>query len=177
MSENNELDVIENKIFVNKVLILMAEKISHQLASFSGWMIVGFGAAISLLVANIAEVAKYIKPECIGLSVKLFLGAVVLNVIQRYMAAKVASVVTMLEKLESIPEPKALDLAYFRDQIEKVTFWPARIYLKWMNNKISNGDYTISGRMQGILAQIQAYLVFAQMILLVLAAYVIGNAL
>ena len=163
--------------YAAKVLNAMAGSINTQLAAFSSWMVAGFGAVLGLLVANIDTIAPFIPPTIIGGAVKLFLVAVVLNVFQRYLAAIVAGSVTVGKEVESIPITQEIDLSYIIREIERATFWPTRILVRWSNRKVLSGDLAVGGRLNARLAQIQGWLVLVQMIAVVSAIFVIANGL
>lgn len=167
----------QEDIYAGRMLSIMAQCISSELAKYSGWMIAGFGAFLGLIVANIDKVAPYIAPQAIGCSVSVFMVAVVLNVFQRYMAAIVASSGAVAKEVEAISIVPPFNMPYTLSQIELSTFWPARKFVGWSNAKILAGDIALAGRIQSTMAQIQGALVLLQMVATVSAAIVIVNAL
>lgn len=155
----------------------MASAVNSELSTFSSWMVAAFGAAIGLLIANIEKVAPYISPKTIGLATMLFLVAVMLNVVQRYLGAIVAGSVITGKETESIPVTANLDIRFILDELEKSTLWPMRFMVAWSNRRVLAGDFALSGRLIAWIAQVQAWLVFVQMVVLISGAWAIANAL
>lgn len=167
----------QSDIYAGKVLAAMAGRVSSELAAFSSWMVAAFGAVFALLVANVDTVGKFIAPTAIGLSIKIFLGAVVLNVVQRYLATVVMASVAIGKEVESLPVDCNIDIQHVFRQMEKATFWPTRLLARWVVQRVSAGDFSVGGRINSRMAQIQAWLVLAQLLSVVAAALVIANAL
>ena len=163
--------------YAAKVLNTMAGSINAQLAAFSSWMVAGFGAVLGLLITNIDTIAAFIPPSTIGISVKLFLVAVVLNVLQRYLAALIAGSIAAGREVESISITQEIDINYIVREIERATFWPTRILVQWSNRKVLSGDIAVGGRLNVRLAQIQGWLVLIQMVAVVFAISIIANSL
>jgi len=140
-------------------------------------MILGFGAILGLVLANIDTVSKFVAPDALGLAIKLFLVAVVFNVLQRYMASIVSASVTLTGEIEAMPVHPNADMAALMGQLEDATLWPTKLMVRWSNRKIATGDFAVGGRLNARLAQAQAWFVFVQLIAVVSAALVIANAL
>lgn len=164
-------------IYLARVLTVMAERTSSAFGSFSSWMIAGYGAALSLLVAHIDTVKPFISPRSISRSIILFLVAVLLNIVERYMATMVANSVAVGKEVGAMPPPDPIDLRYFLSQMEQTIFWPHRILVRWSNARIFAGDVSMPGRMNMKIAQIQVLLGVLQIFVLVAAAAVIAGAL
>lgn len=147
------------------------------MTAFASWMVAGFGAMLGLLVANIDTVSPFIAPVVVGASVKLFLAALVLNVLQRYLAAMVAGSIAVAHEVQLIPIDHEVDLGYVVREIECATFWPTSILVRWSNRKALSGDLAVSGRLNVRLAQIQGWLVLGQMIVVVSSTVLIANGL
>lgn len=167
----------QDSIFAGRVLTAMANRVSSELVAFSSWILLGFGAILGLVLANIQTVSKFVAPESLGFAVKLFLVAVIFNVLQRYMAAIVSASVTLAKEVEAMPIHPNADMAAFLGEIEAATLWPMKIMVRWSSRKIAAGDFAVGGRLNARLAQAQAWFVFVQLIVVVAAALVIANAL
>ena len=163
--------------YVGKILMAMANGISGEQTRFSSWMLAGFGAGLGLLVANVANVAPFIPPHIISSAVYIFLTAVIIHVVQRYLGAMVAGSIATSKEVEAIQFIPGVNLNYVLSEIERVTFWPAVYIVKWSSRKVLAGDLAHAGRLNAILAQISAWLVFIQMILLVIAIFVIAKGI
>ncbi|WP_137916821.1 hypothetical protein [Hydrogenophaga sp. 2FB] len=167
---------LEEAIFVGKVLTMMANRMVTELVAFSSWMILGFSAVLGLLLANLDTVSKFLEPTTTGMVVKLFAMSVLLHVVQRYLAAIVMAGAALGKELESVP-PKNIDVERFTQKLEEATLWPTRYMVRWSNKKILAGDLAVGGRMHAVLAQVLAWLAFAQAIAAITAALFIANSL
>lgn len=127
-------------------------------------MITGFGALLGLMLTNIESVSKFVPASVLGCSISIFLVAVVLHVVQRYLASIVISSTAVGKEVESIPIIGEINIQFVLNQLEASTLWPTRLLVKWSNAKISAGDLAVSGRVNAVMAQIQAWLVFTQLV-------------
>ena len=163
--------------YVGKILMAMASGISGEQTRFSSWMLASFGAGLGLLVANIANVAPFIPPSVISSAVNIFLIAVMVHVFQRYLGAMIAGSIATSKEIEAIQVTQAVNLDYVISEIKGVTLWPAVYIVRWSSRKVMAGDFAYSGRLNAKLAQVSAWLVFTQMILLVIAVSVIAKGI
>lgn len=163
-------------IFLGKVLTMMANRMVTELVAFSSWMILGFSAVLGLMLANLGTVSNFLEPTTIGIVVKLFAVSVLLHVVQRYLAAIVMAGAALGKELESTP-PNDLNFERFTQKLEEATLWPSRYMVRWSNRKILAGDLAVGGRMHAVMAQVLAWLAFAQAITAIAAALVIANSL
>lgn len=168
---------MHESILAGRLLTIMAGRVTENLVTFSSWLIGSFTAVLGLLLSNIDTVSKYLPAKGIGSSVTLFLFAVALHVIQRYLAAIVAGSVAVSKEVESLSVSASLNFPLVMDEIEKSTFWPARILVRRTLKKVRAGDFAASGRMVGKITQVQGFLVVAQMITVTAAAYVLVKGL
>jgi hypothetical protein len=65
----------------------------------------------------------------------------------------------------------------FLEQLEHATLWPARLMVRRSNRKILAGDFAAGGRLISTFAQIEAWLVFAQVFISVIATWVLACGL
>lgn len=63
------------------------------------------------------------------------------------------------------PVPKNINISMILEQLERATLWPARLMVRSSNRKILAGDIGAGGRLISTLAQIEAYLVLAQVLI------------
>lgn len=140
-------------------------------------MIGGFAAILGLLISNIDSVSNILPAKCVGASASLFLFAIGLHVLKRYLAALVLSGMAVIREMEAQPIVEGLNFDLVLDQLERSTFWPARILVRRNIAKVRDGDFAAGGRLYAKLAQIQGYFVLAQMIIVVAAAQVLARAL
>lgn len=167
----------QNAIFLGKVLTVMANRVTTELVAFSSWMIVGFSATLALLLANLDTVSGFMEPSTIGTAIKLFAVTILLHVLQRYLAAIVMAGAAVGKELEAMPTDSNIDVQWFMRKVEEATLWPTRYMVRWSNRKVLAGDFAVSGRQLAVLAQVQAWLVLAQILAVGAAALSIANSL
>lgn len=163
--------------YIGQVLTAMAECMSAGLSKFSGWMLVGYAAILGALLANLGSTTKFLAPDTLSRLALLFSVAVLLNLLQRYSAAVVASSVEVGKKVKEQPIPQEIDIVMFLTELEQATLWPARLMVRRSNRKILAGDLAASGRLLSTFAQIEAWLVFAQVLVSVAATLVLACGL
>ena len=164
-------------ITAGRLLTIMAARTSDTLGSFSSWLIGSVAAVLGLLLANVETVSRFVPTEALRSAIAFFLIAVVCHVLQRYLAAVVASSVAAALEAEKLPSDRPLDVEEFIAEIQRSTFWPARVVANRILSRIKAGDYAASGRLMAKLAQIQGMLVMLQMVLVVWSTWVIARTL
>ncbi len=75
------------------------------------------------------------------------------------------------------PVPENINIVTFLEQLERATFWPALLMVSRSNRKILAGDLAAGGRLISTFAQIEAWLVFAQVLISVVATWVLACGL
>jgi hypothetical protein len=140
-------------------------------------MLVGFAAILGALLANLDATTKFLAPNALSTIAGLFASAVFLHVVQRYSAAIVASSVAGGKEIEEHPFPEGMPLEVMLDRMEKATLWPTRYLVRRSNRKILKGDIAAGGRLILTLAQVEAWLVFAQLLIAIAATWVLASAL
>jgi hypothetical protein len=168
---------IAGRIYTGKVLMIMGARLSLGLTTFAGWLMLGFAAILGALLANLDSAAKFLSPDVVGNIAKLFTVAVLFYVLQRYSAAVVESSAAVAAEVEKQALPEDMDIRSFFEQLEGATLWPMRYMVRRSNRKILEGDLAAGGRMISTLAQIEAWLVFVQLLLVLAAAWVLADGL
>ena len=163
--------------YIGQVLMAMGECTSAGLSKFSGWMLVGFAAILGALLANLDAAAKFLAADTLSRIALLFSAAVFLNVLQRYSAAVVSSSAEVAKKVRKQAVPENIDIVTFLEQIERATLWPAQLMARRSNRKILAGDLAAGGRLISTFSQIEAWLVFAQVLISVAATWVLACGL
>lgn len=163
--------------YIGQVLLAMAECTSAGLSKFSGWMLVGYAAFLGALLANLDSASKFLASDTLSRLAILFSGAVFLNLLQRYSAAVVASSAEVGNKVKEQPIPPNMDIVVFLAELERATLWPARLMVHRSNQKLLAGDLAAGGRLLSTFAQIEAWLVFAQVLVSVAATLVLACGL
>lgn len=167
----------QESAYVGQVLTTMGARVSATLTAFSGWMLIGFAAILATLLANLESVSKLLAPGTLSAIASLFATAVFLCVLQRYSSAVVAASVSGGKEVSDHPFPEGMNPEILLDQIERVTLWPTRYFVRWSNIKIRNGDLGFSGRLISTLAQIEAWLVFIQLLVSIAAIWALAGGL
>jgi hypothetical protein len=163
--------------YIGQVLMAMAVCTSAGLSKFSGWMLVGYAAILGALLANLDSTAKFLASDTLSKLAILFSGVVFLNLLQRYSAAVVSSSAEVGKKVLEHPIPQNIDIRVFLAELENATLWPARLMVRRSNRKLLAGDLTAGGRLLATFAQVEAWLVFAQVLVSVAATLVLACGL
>jgi hypothetical protein len=167
----------DDSAYIGQVLLTMGECVSAGLSKFSGWMLIGFAAILGALLANLDATAKLLGAETLSTIVMLFSGAVFLSVLQRYSAAIISSSAEVAKKVREQPVPEGIDIVMFLEQLECSILWPARLMVRHSNRKILAGDFAAGGRLISTISQIEAWFVFAQVLISVIAIWVLASGL
>lgn len=163
--------------YIGQVLMAMAECTSVCLTKFSGWMLLGYTGILGALLANLDSSEKFITPNTLSRLALLFSAVVFLNLLQRYSAAVVSSSTEVGKKVKEQPIPPNMDILVFLTELEHATLWPARLMVRRSNRKLLAGDLAAAGRLLSTFAQIEAWLVFAQVLVSVAATLVLACGL
>lgn len=163
--------------YIGQALMAMAECMSTALSKFSGWMLLGYAAILGALLTNLDSAAKILAPNTLSRLAILFSGVVLLNLLQRYSAAVVSSSAEVGKKMKEQPVPQNIDIVVFLTELEHATLWPARLMVRRSNSKLLAGDLAAGGRPLSTFAQIEAWLVFAQVLVSVAATLVLACGL
>lgn len=158
---------IHERVTAGRLLSLVATHVSDQMGSFGTWLLVGVGATFSLVLANLASVQQFVSLWSVRSGLLLLLTAVVLGVLQRWLGAIVGASSAAAEKADKIGRDLAdqdinLDFQVLFREMERGTYYPAKWIVKHSFSKVVAGDLAASGRMSARIAQIQSFLVLAQ---------------
>ncbi|GAB4061404.1 hypothetical protein [Uliginosibacterium sediminicola] len=163
--------------YIGQVLMELAKCISEGLSKFSGWLLIGYAAILGALLANLDSATKFLAPGTLSRLALLFSVVVLLNLLQRYSAAVVSSSAEVGKKVKEQPIPQNMDIVLFLTELEYATLWPARLMVRRSNRKILAGDLAAGGRLLSTFAQIEAWLVFAQVLVSIAATLVLAYGL
>lgn len=175
--ENKPPLVASDSVYIGQVLMTMAECTSAGLSKFSSWMLVGYAALLGALLANLDSAAKFLASGTLSRLALLFSFVVLLNLLQRYSANVVSASAEVGNKVKTEPVPEDMDIVVFMRELEHATLWPARIMVRRSNSKILAGDLASGGRLLSTFAQVEAWLVFAQVLVSVAATVVLACGL
>ncbi len=143
----------DENVYLGKVFLTMGAQISSGLATFSGWMLIGFVAILGALLANLDSATKFLAANAMSSIAGLFAAAVFFHVIQRYPAAIVASSAAAGKEIEEHPAPGGMRIEAILEHMEQATFWPTRYLVRRSNRKILQGDLAAGGRLILMLAR------------------------
>lgn len=158
--------------FTSRVLVVMGGTVSSELAKFSDWMMIGYGAAIGLIVSNLDKVNTHLSTESIQCAVKLYLVATVFHIVQRFLAARIAAMVAVTESVSTLSLPSGFEHPRFIESIITSIWYPVRW---WASRSMRKNDPLLSGRLSSRLSQSQMVLAFIQTGLLISSAWQIAN--
>ncbi|MDC8012930.1 hypothetical protein [Tahibacter soli] len=172
---------------VNRMLVPMTTSLSRAALDFAGWLVAGAGAAIGVIVANIDKLEKYVLVSGIKTSAYIYLGALALHGIQRYLSM-FTTVVAALDVDKALAEsevegdgsPSDLSMSYqarVMQRLDSALFWPARWYSrrKLRNPNAQNGNALADKSFRR--AQIEAALMTAQVPIVLLALFWLVQAI
>ena len=170
------------KKVANTLMLGMAKGVSESLSKFATWLLAGFSAAFTLILANLDNVTKFIQVNAIKEAVFLFLISLVIAVVQRWIftiiqAGSLGSDEGMKIDSGLNQAGLAINKEVLLKEIEDASFYPAKYYIKKQYDKIRGGDHTVGGRQQIKLAQIQGFLMLAQVLMAVLSLVVFVNGI
>lgn len=173
LTENNgtALQTVEEQLFVNKIMMCMAASLTKEVSSFSSWMIAGAAAFYAVVINSFDQISDHLVPGAFSGSIKIFLVAAALNVIQRLVGSMVGSGYATHVEVGRLPPPTNMNVPAFLKALENVAWYPARWMVQRSYRKLQSGDLFSSGRQHVYLAQLQAWLVFIQIILIVISGW------
>ena len=154
----------EESILIGELLSLMSFAVTSSLEKFSSWLLVGFGAAFALILSNIEIVSKFIPVQDIKTGVLLYLIALASGVIQRWLAVGVMAGAMASKEAKELGANASdtVNINNVLTEIENVTLYPQKWFIRYQYNKLRRGDLAATGRMLAVMAQLQSYLVLIQ---------------
>lgn len=155
------------QLFLDKLLLAMAAGATKELSSFSSWMIAGTAAFYAVLINSIDRISEHLVPGAFSGSIKLFLLAAGLNVLQRLLGSLVAGAAQASAEASRLTPPENLNGFGLLAAMERVIWYPSRFMIRRNFRKMREGDLYSSGRQNAHMTQLQAWLVFAQIFLII----------
>lgn len=159
-------------------LVAAAREVNKSLRSFSEWLIAGVGVAFSLLIANVEKVSQFICASYVRTALLLLLVGLVISVMARLLSAMVSASLgsfkvgnALAKKITDSGRP--FDVNVFITEFERGLFPYQRWLTKKSLTKAKAGDSVASARMIAKLSQVQAMLVLAEALLVIVAAGVL----
>lgn len=153
------------RVTAGRLLSTGAAHISKNIDSFCSWLLMGVGAAYALILANFASLTELVAPRALQISLLLLLAAIILGVIQRWLAAIVATSTAAGEKAEQIGKELSernipIDFKIVFREMERGIYYPTKLIFKRSVDKAMSGDFSAAGRFAAAFSQIQSWLAF-----------------
>lgn len=169
MTINPDNEIVE-KLVANKLMIEMSRAISESMSQFAAWLLLGFSASFTLILANIATVSNFVETASIKSAVLVFLVSLLVAVVQRWIAASIMSGHKSGDAGAAIDaelnaQGIILNQSTVLSELEKASYYPAKWLIKIQFKKFREGDLTVGGRQQLKMSQIQALLMLVQVLL------------
>ena len=176
-----EIPNLHEQVFVNALRSEMNGKASATVDSFSGWLLGGFGVASALLVSQYDSVSKHLAASTIQTFLFLFLSALGLGIVQKYIyvivtAHSQGSAIGRELGEKASEKSIRLDFEVILTEMEKSTFAPARWFVSRSFDKLRKGDLVSSTRNFSRLFQIQSVLAVIQAILILIAIFKVASS-
>lgn len=171
---NDQHPEMHERITAGRLLITTAGQISMQLDSFCSWLLLGVGGAYALIFSNLDSLQFLVSSSSLQTSLLLLLVAIVLGVLQRWLAAIVASNVAASEKAEKLGSELAernlqIDFRIVFQEVEKGLHFPSNLIARRSFEKVLGGDFAASGRLTAGISQLQSLFVLVLVGLVVAA--------
>lgn len=171
---------VNDQIAAADVLMTVSSVVSSNLLTFTGWLIVGFGSALGVLIANVSNVEEYIDKKVLSSTVILYCVAFFFHMIQRYLETIVNSSHQAAEFQRSRREekkPSIVNMGGFLEAIADASFPPVNYFMKWSFALLLNDNYMGPARLNAKLSQIQTLLMVLQGILFISILWELGKGL
>lgn len=169
--KSSEIDHLQEKVFLNSLLLAGAGKSSAAIDSFSNWLLGGFGAALALLISNFDSLKSSLPLGSLKVGLVLFVIAAGLGVLQKFLAAMVSGAVEASQVGAAIGEKAAefeLDMEFVFRGAREASYAPTRWLLSRMLEKAERGDLAAPGKFftrcsqfQGVLAVLETALILS----------------
>lgn len=173
---------VHEKTLASRLMSVGAGATTDSLTRFSGWVLAGFGAALTTLLANLDKLSKYLSTAALVDGIKIFLCAVAVAVVSRLLAAVIGASVAASEVGHQMGRElgeavEDFDMKVFVDESLRGLFPPWRwLFGKHLIRGVA-GDLAIAGRMHSKLSQVHSILVLCELALCIWAGYVIACGL
>lgn len=165
-----------NEQILSQVTLLSVLKGAKLLDTFGCWLLAGFGAALTFIIAN--NISKDIQN--IKIPITIFIIAICICIIQKYLAVIITCGFEANEETErrisALAEKNKdilidFDFDKYYKEIEKPYWWPSKFILRFFFQKIAKGDLNASVRSLIHCFQAQGTLVFIQAVLLIICSW------
>jgi hypothetical protein len=150
-----------------------AGKASKALDKFASWLLAGFGGAVALLLSG-RDLRPLVPVGAVRIGSILFLCAVLVTVLQKYLAIVVTSgaegaalgralVKEHLKERKELGLQSALDPETLTKEMLKALYWPATKIASRFIARSKKGDFAAGARAFMKLAQVQGFFVMLEL--------------
>lgn len=165
---------IDERTAAQRTLIASTRRVGDTLPPFSTWLMGGSGAALSLVLANIETVSKFIEITHIRFALIVFLLSLALAVLATYLSSIVKAALGAQEDgdalgREVVNATTKFDFHLYVTEYEQGLIPPIRWVARVAMRKAMRGDIVAGARMIAKISQTQALLVACQSLLALLA--------
>lgn len=177
MEEDNSPRV---QVMTNKSLTGVANIVAGQYEKFTGWLVAGLGAALTLLVSNLDKTKDMIAPASVSYAIKIFVAILVAHTVQKILAIIVTSGVTAQENSAGAnmdPPLTMAELYAFLSNLESAYPWPMKLMIRKSFARLRKGELTFFGKRLAQLSLCSAGLAALQVVLAIWAVLVIARGL
>jgi hypothetical protein len=158
MSEVNQETALSMRL-----LYLSSSASSTSLGRFSGWLIAGFGAAITLILGKLDTASKFVAIGSLQDAIVLFIAALTVAIFEKFLASGISIFVTSFNESYQIgKEHTVTNMDIVIQEFEKATLYPTKWLMQYSFRIIKSGDLVASARFCFILTQIQGWLVLIE---------------
>jgi len=169
------------------VLADLASKLSSRFDTFATWLLAGFGGAVALMLTS-HDAVTLVSRYTIRTDAKLFCAAVIVTVIEKYIAiivvagseGAISSRTIVLDHIKLRREANllpSLDAKLVTAEIVRAIFPPFRSLAERPARKAEQGDHGAGMRRLVRLSQVQGLLLLVQIVLFLVALGTIIRAL
>lgn len=165
---------IDERTAAKKTLMAATRRVGDALPSFSSWLIAGSGAALSLAVAKIDTVSKFVEIAHIRFGLIVFLVSLAVAVLATYLSTIVKAALGAQEDGEALSKEigattEKFDVLLYIAEYERGLIPPISWIVRSSMKKAIRGDVVAGARMIAKLSQVHALLVLGQSVLALLA--------
>ncbi len=182
METPTEESQVQAKVLASAALIASSAKASSALDAFVSWLLAGCGAALALIVSNLASLTTYISAADLRMAAIWVVVGACLVAVQKYIAAIIGATASADETSRALIKPLLeagveIDVPTVLSEVKRAVFPPARWLVSKSFTKQLNGDYASPGRSCAKWGQVQGGIALAAAAVLIWAMWVIARAI
>lgn len=171
-SQPNNARKINNYELLNLTLSATTKIVMKALTNFSGWLMIGFGSAFSLLFANLDAVLKFVPLSSFRWGVIFLLASLAIGIFCRVFGAQIQAsneASAEMEKALKDLDTSQINLGEYSKQFQETLFFWNRWFAKKNIAKVASGDYSAGQKLLARMSQLYALSVISQGILAICA--------